>query len=384
MSDTNRVSLGYMLESTFGTIPAATDLEEVRYTSESLTSDTSSTVSAEIRSDRQNTDVIRTNVTAGGDINCELSYGAHDVFMQAVLGGTWSSALAISASTISSTAGSPATIADSGNGLGSIQVGQWIKVGGFTATANNTWWRVLSVTAGSITVEDDGGVMVTESAGNTITIDGSTLINGVVERSFVFEKNFSDASEFTNFVGMRAGTWSLNVAPDAVITQTFGFMGKAEDATGATVSSGTTNAATTNEVMNAIDDVYTIREGTADSTLCFSEISFSVENALRNINCIGSLGPNDIGYGSFQVTGNLNAYFESRTLFEKYLDWTTSALSFRTEDGSGNAYVFTFPAVKYTSGEVVAGGKDQDVMVNLSWTAFLDSTTGITMRVDRA
>ncbi len=383
MSDSNRVALGYMEESTFGVVPAATAFNELRFTGESLGQTTATTTSQEIRSDRMKADVIRTSVEAGGDVNHELSYGAHDDLIEAVLGGTWGADLAIS-DTLSWTAATKTLTDDSAGGIFSgVVVGQWIKVAGFTNATNNGWFHVASIPDSDNVVVDDPGAVLVDEAAVAATVSGSTLVNGVVERSFTMEKDFQDITEFINFVGMRAGTWSLSVTNGAISTGTFGFSGKQADAAGATVGTGPVVAASTNPVMNGIDNVTDIREGGVISTFCVSEISFQVENNLRMINCVGEVGPTDIGIGSFGVTGNLNVYFESRALYEKYLDFTTSSLSFRAIDALGNAYVFTFPAVKFTAGEVVAGGLDQDVLANMQWTAFRDSTSGVMMRVDR-
>jgi len=389
MSDSNRVLLGYLLESTFGVTPAAA-FTELRFTGESLSQTTATTTSQEIRSDRMIADVIRTSVEAGGDVNAELSYGAHDDLYQAVLGGTWSADLAISNS--GATLGYQITAAsrtlsdlDLGGPFAAIVVGQWIKLAGWTNPTNNGYFRVETVTdSDNIILEDPGAVLVdeTELAGN-IVITGSRLVNGIVERSFSLEKQFLDIVEFVPFVGMRVGTWSLTVSNGAISTQSFGFSGKSADAVGATTGIPPVIAAPTNPVMNGIDNATDIREGGVVSTFCVSEISFQVENNLRMINCVGEVGPTDIGIGSFGLTGSLNVYFDSRALYEKYLDFTTSSLSFRTIDALGNAYIFTIPALKFTAGEVVAGGLDQDVMANMQFTAFKDAVSGVMLEVDR-
>lgn len=59
----------------------------------------------------------------------------------------------------------PATIADSGNGLGVFRVGDRIEVAGPT---NRGRWKVLTVSAASITVSP--GRITTASAGPTVAI----------------------------------------------------------------------------------------------------------------------------------------------------------------------------------------------------------------------
>jgi hypothetical protein len=46
-------------------------------------------------------------------------------------------------------------------------------------------------------------------------------------------------------------------------------------------------------------------------------------------------------------------------------------------------YVYTIPAVKFTSDPVSPGGIDQDVMEEIEWTAFRDPTKKTMMQIDR-
>ena len=129
MSDSNRVQIRYIEESTWGTTPSTADMQELRFTGESLNYNIENTTSNEIRDDRQVTDLIQTGSANGGDINFELSYGTYDDFIEGALWSDWSSDLAISASTIAATA---TGFTDSASGFGSVNAGQWIKVAGFT------------------------------------------------------------------------------------------------------------------------------------------------------------------------------------------------------------------------------------------------------------
>jgi hypothetical protein len=92
MGDTNRVGLIYVPELTLGTTPVnSTGWKTMRFTSESLLPNYSTKQSEQIRSDRMRGDVVQTSASVGGGINFELSGTTLDDFMQAVLGGTWTS-----------------------------------------------------------------------------------------------------------------------------------------------------------------------------------------------------------------------------------------------------------------------------------------------------
>lgn len=90
MADSNRASMGFVEESTWGTTPSSA-LQALRITGESLADQEESTESAEILSDRQLRDVIRTGRFSQGDINGELTEDVLDSLLEGVLGDTWSS-----------------------------------------------------------------------------------------------------------------------------------------------------------------------------------------------------------------------------------------------------------------------------------------------------
>jgi hypothetical protein len=137
--------------------------------------------------------------------------------------------------------------------------------------------------------------------------------------------------------------------------------------------------------MNAVDNITDILvDGVpvSDQAACFTNVQFEVNNNLRDQPCIGSLALGGIGIGRTNVSGTIEAYFRDRALFEKYLNFNTVAVSFRATLG-GNSYLFDFPAVKFTSGQVVAGGNDQDVLTSLNFEAKRDATSGFMVAINR-
>jgi hypothetical protein len=52
-------------------------------------------------------------------------------------------------------------------------------------------------------------------------------------------------------------------------------------------------------------------------------------------------------------------------------------------DGDNNGYVFTLPKIKYSGGKVVAGAINQDVMLEMPFTALMDGVSRKTIFVDR-
>lgn len=401
MSDASSTQLFYRPEATWGEDPTAVSpqnpLREFRFTSEGLNFSANTEVSEEIRSDRQVSDIIRTGIEAGGDVGIEFSFGAHDDLFEGALYNDWTSLK--DSDTISPlannflVAGSPnGTTISSGSPdqgstafLNSLTVGAFVELtASVLSPTNNGYYRVVSNSgAGSIQVTP----ALPSIGADTFRIRESHLRNGVTLKSFLIEKAFTDVNEFVTFTGMRVGTAELNIATGSILNGSFSFSGQNATAQGASIIAGLTSPQTqevaANDVYNAIDNVGNILiDGVADASVCFTEVSFSIENNLRFQPCVGQLASSGIGVGRTQVNGSLAAYFVNRNFYEKYLNFETTSLSFTITLG-GNTYLFDFPSFKFTNGEVVAGGNDQDVLVNMEFTAKRDPTYGFTMGINR-
>lgn len=381
-SDSSRSQLAYVKESVWGQTPASA-LIALRFTGESLNYNVETATSNQIRDDRQVDDLVRTGASATGGFNFEWSFQEYDSLLEGALFSTFSAALAVSAATISADA-TTKKITDGAAGstvFSSVQVGQWVKVGGFANAANNGYFKVTAVAANALTFGD--ATLVTEAAGPTVTVKGSMIRNGTTMSSFTLERQLADVAQYHTYRGMRVGKFSLDAASKAIMTGAFDFIGKDMVVAGATAGTGAQVAATNNPIMNAVTNVQNIMEGGSTSLLAFKEFKFALDNKLRAQDAIGSLAAKGIGAGRAEVTGSLNAYFENSSLYQKYLDGAVSSLSYRTKDDAGNAYIVTLPKVKYTSGQVQAGGNDQDIMANMNWTALRDSTTNCMIQIDK-
>lgn len=409
MSDSSSTRLAYREENVWGEDPTAQSpiapLREFRFTNESLNRPAQTEVSEEIRSDRQVADIIRTAVEATGDVGIEFSFGAHDDLFEGALYNDWSAVLdsdAISPEAATfNIAGSPdgSTIStgspEAGEAafLNQIVVGSFIEITSSIASpTNNGFVRCTANSlAGSITVDPP----LPNIGQDTMRIRASHLRNGTILKSYLIEKSFGgtetanspELPETVTFTGMRVGSAQLNISPGSILNGQFSFQGE-----NATVQAGSIIAGlvspefvevAANDVFNAVDNVGNVLiNGVVDPNVCFTEVSFSIENNLRNQPCVGQLENSGIGVGRTQITGTLIAYFVNRDFYEKYLNFDTVSLSFTVSLG-GNTYLFDFPSFKFTNGEVVAGGNDQDVLISTEFTAKRDPVLGFTMGINR-
>lgn len=395
MSDSNREQISYGVETTFATVPAVA-FQEVRFTSDSLGQDTETTSSQEIRSDRQVSDIIRTNISAAGDVAGELSYGARDPWLKGVLqSAAWSSASSAATGTDYTFAAAGQTVTSgSNNEFSSLAAGDWITISGAAQSANNGTFRINAVQSTNPgTADNDRLVLehgltsiVNESTGATVVVTKEARItNGTTFESYLIQKQFQDLTNiYEIYYGMAPNTWNLSIGLNGIATTTFGFIGSKAESKTSNSSTGSVTAATTAAVMNSIDNVVAIKDAsTGSSNLCFQNWSLDLNNNLRARGCIGRLGAASIGSGTVDLTGSTQALFESHAIIDQYLNFTTSYQILRLRDAANNRYIIDVPAIKYTNARRVAGGINQDIIADLSWSAFRHSTLGYTIRIVR-
>ena len=210
MSDTNRVGLRYAKTSqtVFPVNPAPTLLHQLRYTgTPSLAFAPQTVQSAEIRSDRQVTDLALIGGQAGGDVDFELSAQAFDPFLASVVFSSWtdppavegtaaiSTVAVVSNKTVVTTAaandflaghivkltgppnlgnGAFAVESKSGNALTLVPVDGVQMTGTFTVTAS-TRLAVVGFQAGSA-----GALDIEVSGGSLTVVAGSSTFNNLM------------------------------------------------------------------------------------------------------------------------------------------------------------------------------------------------------------
>lgn len=381
MSDSSRVQLAGIEEVTWGTTPASA-LSSIRYTSESLGHRIEKVRSDEVRSDRQVTAIVEVGSNVEGGWDFEASYDAHDIYLEGALSSDFNTDTGFSAATVDAV-DSDNSFNDSGSGFPVLVPGQWVRVGGFANAANNGWFEIVTRTTGKLVVT--GGTLVNESESPTITISDATLTNGVVEKSFSLEKEMSDVTQFFGFTGCRINTLSLSIASRAKVTGSFATMGQAGALAAATIGSGAYTAAPTNEILNASSNVARLLEGGAvlGAGIFVQSLDIEFSNNLRIVDGVGQGAAVEIGLGRYTVTGSMEVLFEDEVLFDKYLNSTDSAINVAIEDAAGNGYMFSFPAVIYSDGDVTGSGNDNEVTASMQWEAKMHAVQGIMARIDK-
>lgn len=391
-----RTILRYILEGTnganFGVVPGSGNPKNLRRTDDGLGYKIQTQVSDEITPSGATADTILVSASADGPVNIEMSYREYDDLIEAALKGTWSvygtagqsSALSLTLNTAAGTITGTPTGADQFTGLA---VGQWFRLVAPSDAANGAYLKVGSRTATVITVDAATpipGTGTRTGVANCI-VQSSRLTNGQTMRSFTLERAHTDLTKFIAFRGFNVNKWSFNLQSGSKVTGSFEFMGKDQmTISGTTVLPGTPVASETGDIMNAVTGVGNVLENNAPVAGTYiKSMTFSVDNKLRGRDGIGYLGYVDVAAGTLEVTGTMSVYFANETIYNKFINSQRTSFQFRMSDANGYGYVITMPSTKFTAGEVKAGGKEADSMVELSYMALIDPAGGQVVYVDR-
>ena len=392
MADSNRTKLSMAIEASFGNGSTGTNYE-LRLLSESVKSDLTLATSDEIRSYRDIPELNLTDKGTSGSLNGELSWEAfaREQLKWSMMSSAWSNSGAdvtvASADAINVTQSSKQFVEPDGNYDNVAVVGQWVYITGAANAATNGFHKVATVTGtDTFTVEEAIGA---DEASVTLTIKMlPQVVNGTSFNSCVIQRQYTDITNANaRFLGQAISGFSLDASGTDTVKFNLDITGLSESTiTDASLDAIDTDAdPVTYPTMTTSEGVVWVRENAADYA-CTS-FQFQVGNNLRKKYALGTLGALDFNEGDFEVTGSMQAYFEDSTAYDKFLNQTETSLSICISDGTstkGHAFIFDFPMVKFTDAQRVAGGRNQDIIADISWQALYDADEGITMRIARS
>lgn len=211
----------------------------------------------------------------------------------------------------------------------------------------------------------------------------NVLKNGNTQKSFTFEKKFTpDAGDqYHRFTGQVADTMSLAIAAGEIVTGSFGFLGKGSSTDQAIIAGATYVEPNTNDVINAATNFASLSM-TGVTSPEITELNLNITNNLRQQPVVGSVDSRGIGTGRFEVGGTLLAYFENEEMYDLFLAGTATDLSFQLGGASSKKYQFDLDKIKFESGEIVAGGNDQEVLASMAFVGLYEGNDN-TLKITR-
>ena len=209
----------------------------------------------------------------------------------------------------------------------------------------------------------------------------NVLKAGTTRRSFTLERKFADLDtpEFHRYTGCEFNSLALSIAPNAMVSATFSVIGKDLSLATAEVASSTYSA----DVGNTPFDSFTgsITEG-GSSIATVTSLEMTIENGLEPLFSVGSDTTNRPSIGKSRVTGTLTTYFDSKTLYEKFINETASEIVCILTDVDGNDIQIDIPNVKYNSGQPDVSGEGA-VTVAMEFVALYSSSDASQLVITR-
>lgn len=384
-ADSNDAVISYAKEAVYQTKPAV-PFQAIRTTGESLSGSKTRARPQEMNPTGEVSASVTQQETAGGGVNFALSFGTFDDLLAGLVNGEWQAPVAIDgiAGDITITAVTNVLSSATASKFANVNVGQWLKLSGFTNAANNGIFRVAAkASALAITLIPGALPFVTETpAGTTAKVRASTLVNGTVFQSFYFQKKLAPTL-FYVYPGSYVTAGQVSGGVGQFLNGSFTLMSGSEEPTTVEASTGAVLAAPGGRVHDAVDGfggVY-LNGAPFQAEVERFALNFAKTGAAQQY-AMGSKKAKGQTKGLLEVTGSMSVYFNTHALYERFKSEIQDELSFVTRDDAGNAYVITLLAAAMMNPKINAGGPSQPVMATFDLEGNPRAIGG-TARIDR-
>jgi len=237
--------------------------------------------------------------------------------------------------------------------------------------------------AGDIVVDlRDGDYDLLLESAMLNTFATNVLKVGVAPKFFSIEDYAADIDQARLFTGMSVSTMGISLAPNQMVTTTFGMVGK--DMTMSATEKTQTAASGAAPFDAYSGDISIGNVGAPSAVAIVTALDFTLNNSYAPTFVIGDDSAPSLEYGRAEVEGTMTAYFEDAALINRFLNETETAIQVSVDDPTGaNAYTFDFPRVKINSADVGVDGPTSR-MVNMSFVALFDSTESTNLKITRS
>lgn len=206
---------------------------------------------------------------------------------------------------------------------------------------------------------------------------------GTTRRSFTVERFFGDIASldkpYHRYTGVEFNTMQLQINANAMVTGTFGVVGK-DMATDTAIIAGSTYGSPT--TTSPLDSFTGTLEEAGTTIAVITEIQLNLDNGLDPRFVVGSKTTIRPSIGRSNISGTITAYFENSLLLDKFINETESSIKFALPDGLGNELRVELPRIKYTGGQPDVQGEGP-ITLSMPFQALLDSATSTNIIIER-
>jgi hypothetical protein len=217
----------------------------------------------------------------------------------------------------------------------------------------------------------------------------STFSTGVIKvgttpKFLTLEDYAADIDQARLFTGCAVSTMGISMAPNQMVTATFGMVGK--DMT-ISATEKTVSAAGVGEPFDAYSGDLKVADvdgtGAASALSIVTSVDFTVTNSFAPTFVVGDDSAPALEFGRAEIEGTITAYFEDLSLVNRFLNETESAIEVSVADPSANTMTFLFPRVKFNAADIPVDGPTSRV-VTLPFVALYDDTELTNLKITTA
>ena len=284
-----------------------------------------------------------------------------------------------------------------------LTIGQFVHIGGVAtanrlADANFGYARVVTIAAGTLTLDKGDTALVTDTGASDNEVDllfGRFIRNvatnhaDFLEQSFQFELTYPDleaigTDRYEYALGNMCNTMAINVPLADKATSSFSFIGTDTESPSLTQKSGasTAKSPTRTGAFNTTSDCTRLRISEIDESAEFTDfksLTITLNNNVSPEKVLCNLGARFMNIGNFEVDIEAQLIFNDAAIASAVRDNRTMAMDFGLKNDDGGM-IFDIPAL--TLG---GGGRDfpvnETVLINTTAQAFLDPTTGTSIGI---
>ena len=213
------------------------------------------------------------------------------------------------------------------------------------------------------------------------TFSANALKVGTTPKFFSLEDYASDIDQSRVFTGCTVSTMGVSIAPNQMVTTTFGIVGKDMSIS---ATQKTLDAASNNAPFDAYSGSLSIGDtgGTPSASAIITGMDFTLNNSFAPTFVVGSDSAPQLEVGRAEIEGTMSAYFEDATLVNRFINETETELNVVVGDGT-NTLTFDFPRAKINSADVGVDGPTSRV-ISMSFVALYDTTDTTNFTITRS
>ena len=216
-------------------------------------------------------------------------------------------------------------------------------------------------------------------AGDGTTVTNAAII-GTTPTFLTLEDYAADIDQARLFTGCTVNTMAVSMAPNQMVTTTFGIVGR--DMSISQTQKSTSGSAGAAPFDSYSGDIKLGDKGNLGSALTIiTALDFTLTNNFAPTLVIGESTAGDLEFGTASLEGTVSCYFEDATMINRFLNETESSLEVSVGDGS-NTLTFRMPRIKINSADVGVDGPTSRI-INMSFTALRDDTPASGSPVNR-